>query len=87
MVVNDFPTIFSKGWFKCVLVCLGILGFMIILALIFGDKVGIIIGYIGFGGFCFMMGVQFGIGRAKTMHRETEKQRWIEEEYKRTHSD
>ena len=62
---DENPKIFSKGWFCFVLVCLGILGFMTILALIFGDKSDEIISYLFFGGFTFMLGVLWGIQKAK----------------------
>lgn len=83
---DELPKVFSKEWFLFILVIGAILAFITIFVLISGDKVDdLIILLIGWG-FFFILGMLWGIQKTEKAHREAEKQRQIEEEYKRIHN-
>ena len=63
---EDEPAkIFSKEWFLFLLVLGGGLAFLGFLALIFGDKVEEVIGILVSSGFCFGVGVVYGLQKGK----------------------
>lgn len=66
---DEGPKILSKDWFILILSVLGILGFITLLVLIFGDRADEIIELLGFGGFVFLMGTAFGLHRGRTMNQ------------------
>jgi len=59
------PKIFSKEWFQWLLVFIGAIILFIVFVLITGDKFEEIFGLLTFGGFCFFMGLNWGLHIAK----------------------
>ena len=83
---DELPKVFSKEWFLFILVIGAILAFMTLFVFITGDKAGDIIIMLASWGFFFVLGVLWGIQKTEKAHREAEKQKQIEEEYKRIHN-
>lgn len=87
--MNEFPKVFSKNRFYCVLFIIGVPVFFCLLGVfcwITGLDIEWVVLTLFFIGAAFALGCSCGYKNCEKDQREAEKQRQIEEEYKRVHN-